>query len=67
MKPSKRSAQMTQLADELKAELRNVELASNEQDPLEEIPIRPTLTAMSMRLLTLLWLPENADGQPLWR
>ncbi len=59
--------QIAQLEEELKAELRNVEAAASERDPLTEVTIRPTLTAMSVRLVTLLWLPEDASGQPLWR
>lgn len=58
--------QIAQLEDELKAEMRQVEVASSERDPLTEVAIRPTLTAMSVRLVTLLWLPEDATGQPLW-
>jgi len=59
--------QMMQLEDEFQTELRHAEAAASEQDPLVEVPIRPTLTAMSVRLVTLLWLPEDASGQPLWR
>lgn len=59
-------SQLSQLEDEFKAELAKVELAASDEEPLGEIPIRPTLTAMSVRLVTLLWLPEDASGQPLW-
>jgi len=59
--------QIAQLEEELKAEVRKVESVSGEREPLTEVAIRPTLTAMSVRLVTLLWLPEDANGQPRWR
>jgi hypothetical protein len=44
-----------------------VEAGFDEEGPLEEFQVRPTLTGMAVRLSTILWLPEDGDGRALWR
>jgi hypothetical protein len=60
-------AQLHQMEEEFQEELRKVEAGFDEEAPLEEIQVRPTLTGMSVRLATLLWLPEDGAGRALWR
>jgi len=59
--------QFRQMEQEFQEEVRRVEMSYAEEDPLEEIQIRPTLTGMSVRLTTLLWMPEDGSGRALWR
>jgi hypothetical protein len=59
--------QMSQLEQEFQDELRKVELSFEDDAPLEEVQIRPTLSGMAVRLCSLLWLPEDPGRQPLWR
>jgi hypothetical protein len=60
-------AQLQQMEEEFQEELRQVEAGFDEEGPLEEFQVRPTLTGMAVRLSTLLWLPEDGDGRALWR
>jgi len=60
-------AQLQQMEEEFQEELRKVEAGFDEEGPLEEFQVRPTLTGMAVRLSTLLWLPEDGSGRALWR
>ena len=60
-------AQLREMEEEFQEELRKVEMSYAEEDPLEEVQIRPTLTGMSVRLAALLWMPEDGNGRALWR
>lgn len=48
-------AQIDELERELQEELRKVEDTANGEEPLEEVPVRPALNAISMRLVALMW------------
>jgi hypothetical protein len=41
-------------------------LGFDDEGPLEEIPVRPTLTGMAVRLSDLVWLPTDGRGRALW-
>jgi hypothetical protein len=58
--------QMAQLESEFQEELRKVELGFDDEGPLEEIQVRPTLTGMAVRLSGLVWLPTDGSGRALW-
>jgi hypothetical protein len=58
--------QMAQLEEEFQEELRKVELGFDDEGPLEEIQVRPTLTGMAVRLSGLVWLPTDGNGRALW-
>jgi hypothetical protein len=60
-------AQAAQMEEEFAAELAKVEGEYRDAGPLEELQVRPTLTGMSVRLSTLLWLPHDGNGRALWR
>jgi hypothetical protein len=64
-------AQIQALEEEFQAELRKVADAMDVEETLEEVVIRPTLNAISLRLTALAWLPWGVDGAgapaPLWR
>jgi len=60
-------AQLQQMEEEFQEELRKVEASFDEEGPLEEFQVRPTLTGMSVRLSTLLWIPEDGSGRALWK
>jgi hypothetical protein len=60
-------AQLRQMEEEFREELRKVEMDHAEEGPLEEIQVRPTLTGISVRLAALLWMPEDGNGRALWR
>jgi hypothetical protein len=63
-------AEQARLAEEMKAAIADVTAAFDAEDVLDELQIRPTLTGISIRLVTLLWLPEDGAGddvgRPLW-
>jgi hypothetical protein len=58
--------QMAQLEEEFQEELRKVELGFDDEGPLEEIQVRPTLTGMAVRLSGLVWLPTDGGERALW-
>jgi hypothetical protein len=58
--------QMAQLEEEFQEELRKVELGFDDEGPLEEIQVRPTLAGMAVRLSGLVWLPTDGSGRALW-
>jgi hypothetical protein len=60
-------AQLEEMEQEFREELRSVEMSYAEEEPLEEVQIRPTLAGMSVRLAALLWMPEDGNGRALWR
>lgn len=62
---------LAELEAEFQAELQKVELAADAEEALATVTVRPTLTGISVRVVTLLWAPwgEGLDGSPvpLWR
>jgi hypothetical protein len=64
-------AQLQELEQEFQAELAEVEGASNVQEPLDQVQVRPALSAISMRMTVLAWLPWGVDATgkpvPLWK
>jgi hypothetical protein len=64
-------AQLQQLEQEFQAELAELQDASNVQEPLEQVQVRPALNAISMRMTVLAWLPWGTDptgrAVPLWQ
>ena len=60
-------ARIDEMEAEFREELGRVEVAFGDAGPLEEIQIRPTLTAMAIRHTALLWLPRDGSGRELWK
>jgi hypothetical protein len=60
-------AAIARLEDELSQEVTTLSAAFDAAEPLEEVQIRPTLTGMSIRLSTLVWLPEDGAGDDAGR
>jgi hypothetical protein len=64
-------ATIEDLEQELQEELARLDDSADNQEELEEILIRPALSAMAVRLTALAWLPHGTDASgvsiPLWR
>jgi hypothetical protein len=60
-------AEIQRLNDEFRDELRKVEFSTDGEATLEELNIRATLTNITVRLCTLVWIPVDPSGRPLWR
>jgi hypothetical protein len=59
-------AQVDELERELQAELRRLGDPTTGEVPLEQVPVRANLNAISVRLVALAWLPYGPEGA-LWR
>jgi hypothetical protein len=63
--------QLADLEREFQEELAKVADGANGEEVLEEEVVRPALNAISLRLVTLVWLPWGTDAAgrdvPLWR
>src|SRR5690606_3092366 len=63
-------AAIADLEKEFEAELQAIENAADAEETLEEVVIRPPLTAIATRLTALVWLPYGSEGGAeveLWR
>lgn len=55
------------MENELRQELDNARWKFEQDQPLEEFVIRPTLTGITVQLAGLVWIPTDPDGHELWR
>lgn len=55
------------LEDEMRNELDGARWKFEQDQPLEEFVIRPTLTGITVQLASLVWIPTDPDGRELWR
>lgn len=61
-------AKIAELERQFQDELDRVELTADAEEPLAMVAIRPTLNAMTIGAVALVWLPTAAEGdEALWR